>query len=228
MKKKKTHNQPTPDFKNDPFGALKKFAPRPYSAGTKPPPPHAEHAKNREDDSAFFLRAVEGVRRIDGAVKVGEAPRRQKGAKKQGAAAGAPEDEALFLQAMQKIGTTFRNENQKSDVEEPALRSSSSRMRQLKRGTIRISRELDLHGFQKAEALVRLAQFVASAFSQGQTAVLVITGKGINSPEGPVLPGAVATWLQEKGRGMVAEFSPAPRTLGGSGAFVVFLKKRRV
>lgn len=129
---------------------------------------------------------------------------------------------------MQKIGATFRNEGPKTDVEEPGPRSSSSRLRQLKRGTIRISRALDLHGFLKDEALVRLEQFITSAFSQGQTAVLVISGKGINSPEGPVLPGAVAAWLQEKGRGMVAEFSPAPRTLGGSGASVVFLKKRRV
>jgi len=55
--------------------------------------------------------------------------------------------------------------------------------------------------------------------------VLVITGKGINSPEGPVLQGAVAGWLRQQGKGMVAEFSPAPRDKGGSGAFVVFLKK---
>lgn len=99
-------------------------------------------------------------------------------------------------------------------------------MRQLKRGTIRISQELDLHGFLKDEALVRLEQFVTATCSGGQQAVLVITGKGINSPEGPVLQGAVAEWLRKKGKGLVAEFSPAPRELGGSGAFVVFLKNK--
>ena len=56
--------------------------------------------------------------------------------------------------------------------------------------------------------------------------MLVITGKGINSAEGPVLQGAVADWLREKGRGLVAEFAPAPRDKGGSGAFVVFLKNK--
>ncbi len=99
-------------------------------------------------------------------------------------------------------------------------------MRQLKRGTVRISQELDLHGYLKDEALVRLEQFIADARSRGQQAVLVITGKGINSPEGPVLQGAVAAWLRNKGKGLIAEFSSAPRELGGSGAFVVFLKKK--
>jgi DNA-nicking Smr family endonuclease len=226
MKKRKPPDQPAPDFRNQPFRALKSFAPRVDSAEKKESVPRVEHAKSKEDDSTLFLRAIKGVRRIDGAVEAGEVPHRQKEAKKQGAS--APEDEALFLQAMQKIGATFRNEGPESDIEEPGPRSSSSRLRQLKRGTIRINRELDLHGFMKDQALVRLEQFIASAFSQGQTAVLVITGKGINSPEGPVLPGAVAAWLQEKGRGIVAEFFPAPRAMGGSGAFVVFLKRGRV
>ena len=96
----------------------------------------------------------------------------------------------------------------------------------MKRGTIRISRELDLHGFLKHEALIRLKQFVDAASSGGHEAVLVITGKGINSPEGPVLQGAVKEWLGKEGKTLVAEFSPAPRALGGSGAFVVFLRKK--
>ena len=99
-------------------------------------------------------------------------------------------------------------------------------MRQLKRGTIRISEELDLHGFLKDEALKRLEHFIANAYARGSQSVLVITGKGINSPEGPVLPGAVAAWLREQGRGMIAEFHPAPRDRGGSGAIVVFLRQR--
>ncbi|HSC70120.1 MAG TPA: Smr/MutS family protein, partial [Candidatus Methylomirabilis sp.] len=55
---------------------------------------------------------------------------------------------------------------------------------------------------------------------------LVITGKGLNSPAEPVLQGAVAGWLRDKGKGMVAEFAPAPRQMGGSGAYVVFLKEK--
>jgi DNA-nicking Smr family endonuclease len=97
-------------------------------------------------------------------------------------------------------------------------------MKLLKRGTIRISEELDLHGYLKDEALQRLEHFITGALHRGRKAVLVITGKGINSPEGPVLQGAVADWLRDKGRAMVAEFEKAPRDKGGSGAVVVFLR----
>jgi DNA-nicking Smr family endonuclease len=53
---------------------------------------------------------------------------------------------------------------------------------------------------------------------------LVITGKGLNSPGEPVLQQVVAGWLRDAGRELVVEFSPAPREMGGNGAFVVFLR----
>ena len=128
---------------------------------------------------------------------------------------------------MQKIGTTFKDvRQQEGEILDPEHRSSSSRLRQLKRGTLSVSRELDLHGFMRDEAVKKLEQFISEAYSRGQQAVLVITGKGLNSPEGPVLQGAVAAWLRDRGKRMVAEFAPAPRDLGGSGAFVVFLRKQ--
>ena len=109
----------------------------------------------------------------------------------------------------------------------PRHQPPSNRMRQLKRGAIRIQQELDLHGLIKDEALGSLERFIMDAYNRGRQAVLVITGKGINSPEGPVLQGAVSRWLGERGKGMIAEFAPAPREMGGSGAFVVFLKSRK-
>lgn len=134
-----------------------------------------------------------------------------------------PDEQAVFLKAMEQIGTKLR-EQQREEIEEGPRRSASSRMRQLKRGTIRVRAELDLHGCMRDEALVKLEHFLAAAYGRGHKAVLVITGKGLNSPEGPVLQDAVARWLREKGKNLVAEFSPAPRELGGSGAYVVFFK----
>jgi DNA-nicking Smr family endonuclease len=128
---------------------------------------------------------------------------------------------------MQKIGTTLKVNEKDQERDDPAPRSASRRMKQLKRGTISIGEELDLHGCLREEALARLEQFIAGAYRRGQKAVLVITGKGINSAEGPVLQGAVADWLKAKGKGIVAEYTPAPRDKGGSGAFVVFLKNAR-
>jgi len=176
-----------------------------------------------EDEAVLFLRAAEGAKKFvrgpdENIVRTSrQAPEKNR--------VHAPEDGRLFLAAMEKIGTAFHENMPAPEQEEAGQRSPTGRMRQLKRGAIRISQELDLHGFLKDEALARLEQFVAAAHTRGHQAVLVITGKGINSPDGPVLQGAVAEWLRQKGKGLIAEFSSAPRELGGSGAFVVFLKK---
>ncbi len=168
------------------------------------------------------------MRAIAGARAIHPEPETRAEANKIGtttAACGEDRDEQqLFLLAMQKIGTKLREPQPDDDVEEAPRRFTSGRMKQLKRGVIRIREELDLHGHIRDEALVKLEHFIASAYSRGRKAVLVITGKGINSPDGPVLQGAVAAWLREKGKGIVVEFAAAPRDMGGSGAFVVFLK----
>lgn len=226
MKKKKSPEQQQAEFKNNPFRSLKGLAPAvapPMIKKKAAPPALMKIAGSDEDDASLFLRAAEGAKKFDDTPDAPFVPAARQVPKTQTAA--EPEESRLFLAAMQKIGTTFHDTLPEEELQEPARRSSTSRMRQLKRGTIRISQELDLHGFLKDEALARLEQLVAGACSRGQQAVLVITGKGINSPEGPVLQGAVAAWLRQKGRGRVVEFAPAPRELGGSGAFVVFLKK---
>ena len=220
--KNKKHEQGTGVFQNAPFKSLKGITPKAPS-----PPATAPKAPSRDDnegDDELFLRSVSGARRIDGE---GE---QEPGPPSPGIAGPQPGDDEnnreLFLQAMGALNTTtLPAEAPEPENEEPS-RSSSSRMRQLKRGTIHIAEELDLHGFLKEEALKRLEHFISSAYARGSQAVLVITGKGINSPEGPVLRGAAAAWLREQGKGMVAEFLPAPRDKGGSGAIVAFLRKR--
>ncbi|HEX9113748.1 MAG TPA: Smr/MutS family protein [Nitrospirota bacterium] len=224
MNKKKSGNQPSPDFRNNPFMPLKGFTPQAPSkkkAGTAP----QKKARQSEDDRELFLRAVSGAKRVTMDEETDAGPLHQLAPDKRDAA--FPEDRELFLKAMQKMGTTFAGRQpEEEELEGQQRRSPTSRMHQLKRGSIRIGDELDLHGFLKDEALARLERFIASAYQRGLDAVLVITGKGVNSPEGPVLKGAAATWLGGRGKGMVAEFSPAPRDKGGSGAFVIFLKKK--
>jgi DNA-nicking Smr family endonuclease len=224
MKKRKPPAQVQADFKNNPFGSLKGLAPSiPVPAKKTTPPEARKKIDSNDDDASLFLRAAEGAKRFGHApdspsVTGGKCPGKT--------VVRAPEDSRLFLAAMMKIGTAFHETLPERELEESERRSPTSRMRQLKRGVIRISEELDLHGFLKDEALARLEQFIAAARGRGQQVVLVITGKGINSPEGPVLQGAVAAWLRNNGKRLIAEFSSAPRELGGSGAFVVFLKKR--
>ena len=221
-RKNRKSEQGTGAFQNTPFKALKGVTPK--APALPPTAPKASSREVHEDDEELFLRSMSGTRRID------TEQERELGTSSSGKAGQQPgygdenNNRELFLQALGALkATTFRAEE--PEDAEPS-RSPSSRMRQLKRGSLRIDEELDLHGYLKDEALQRLRHFIASAYARGVQAVLVITGKGINSPEGPVLPGAVASWLREQGKGMVAEFHPAPREKGGSGAFVAFLRKR--
>jgi DNA-nicking Smr family endonuclease len=249
MKKRKPPEQSRPEFSNNPFSSLKKIksaeapvrrpaeaAPQKAAEGDdedlfrravsgarrlgrdpeqKPDegPQIEKPAPVAEDDAALFLRAMTGMRRLD--------PNRSSPEQ----AALDKEDRGIFVQALRNLEGSMPPDRTEFE-EERSTRSPSSRMKQLRRGTIRIGEELDLHGCLREEALIRLQRFIAAASGRGQKAVLVITGKGINSPEGPVLQGAVADWLRGPGKGMVAEFQAAPRDKGGSGAFVVFLKSK--
>ncbi len=223
-KNRKNPGQKSADFQNKAFKPLKEYKAVSKPCGVVTKKSARPEPREKDDGKELFLRAVQGVKAInetlDGPNPIsGKAPvpaeHRQES-----------EEKTLFLQAMQKIGTTFQP-SLKEHADEPAAeRPSSSRMKQLKRGTIRITGQVDLHGHIRDEALAKLSGFITGAFNRGQTAVLVITGKGINSPEGPVLRGAVSEWLRDSAKGMVAEFAKAPGNLGGSGAFVVFLKNR--
>jgi len=229
MKKSKHSEQAPADFKNNPFKSLKGFSTKQSQPATRPSTTASAAAKNsagleHEDERSLFFRAVEGARRIGPVPDDATIARKPIVLEKM--ARSAPEDDQLFFQAMKKIGATFQEGIPDHENDAAERRSPSGRMRQLKRGTIHISRELDLHGLIKEEALVQLERFIAASFSRGLKAVLVITGKGTNSPGEPVLPATVAAWMNTKGKGMVAEFGPAPRDKGGSGAYVVFLRSR--
>ncbi len=226
-KSKKSEEKPAADFKTNPFKSLKGFAPQPVprEKNQVAPSPRPGKEPQDEDDASLFLRSVEGARRIAG--DPGAAPPRA-----EKASAGKPQEESqedaqLFLKAMQKMGTTFTSAVSEPEGDGEERRTAAGRTRQLRRGSISISETLDLHGYVKDEALQRLARFIADAYHRGSKAVLVITGKGLNSPDGPVLQGSVNAWLREQGKSMVIEVAQAPRDKGGSGAVVVFLRTKK-
>ena len=226
MKKKKRGDHLSTSFGNKPFRALKGLTP-PTAAEDKYVRPRLEKAIKAGDDRELFLRAVAGARKIRNESTAPDETAPQIPEEKSHVLE-ARQDNQLFIQAMREVKVMARSVQQNSEeAGDGHRRSSSSRMKQLKRGTIRISQEIDLHGFLRDEAMVRLEHFIAAAYNQGLEAVLVITGKGVNSPDGPVLQGAASAWFRDRGKGMVVEYSPAPREKGGTGAFVVFLRKKK-
>ncbi|MGA7828553.1 MAG: Smr/MutS family protein [Geobacteraceae bacterium] len=219
-KQKAEKKETTKEFASSPFKALKGFSAEKDTPQQKEvvKEPSSTKSDDENDGADLFLRYVEGVSRLHE-----PAPKKRTPVKKDQEPSTIQEaDSQLFLSSLAGMDVTFRDEF--PDLE-PSRPLATNRMRQVKNGSIRIDLELDLHGLTRDEALTSLKHFVTGAYNRGQKAILVITGKGNNSPAEPVLQGAVASWLREAGKNMVAEFAPAPRKMGGSGAFVVFLKE---
>jgi len=223
MKKKETPKQKPKEFAATPFKGLKGVALELRDTVVAPPPPKKPQANTQgPDDETLFLNAFADVRPLH---PVNAAPFRAKAqaAKSQ----KTDDDQRVFLQAVEALKMDVRFSDELPEQEAPPLPASVNRLRQLRRGGIRIDLQLDLHGLTKDEAIESLDRFVKGAYNRGQKGVLVITGKGLNSPGEPVLKLAVAGWLKDKGKAMISEFVAAPRDMGGSGAFVVFLKEKK-
>jgi DNA-nicking Smr family endonuclease len=226
-KNQRHHNPPKPkEFHAAPFGALKGIA-VPEAEPAEPIQPTVIKTKEAADNGLdLFLQAVADVRPFKSSGKkqdqAGSHPLQKKARKTE-------EDllvveEGAFLQEIGrlKLDTTFSDSLPDEGELQPL---AGNRLRQVKRGVVSVSHQLDLHGLTREEALEALPRFLHSAQQKGQKAVLVITGKGNHSPDEPVLHQAIASWLRDAGRKTVLEFAPAPREMGGSGAYVVFLRK---
>jgi len=232
-KRQQSSSQKQPSFKSTPFSALKGVSVPSSSPQTQqePPRPTTLLTATADTDNDLFLQAMGGVTRLEGVTpttaRLGtrpHAPERSAGAHP-GRAEVDPADTEAFSRAIgqMRLDVTFSDKFPEDDELKPL---GANRLRQLKRGIIRVDRQLDLHGLTRDEALEAMPRFLRNARVHGEKAVLIITGKGINSPGEPVLQQAVAAWLRDAGREFILEFAPAPREMGGGGAFVVFLRER--
>lgn len=111
-------------------------------------------------------------------------------------------------------------------------RKSFGRMR---RGKLSPDARIDLHGMTLAQAHPTLIRFVSDAYARDRRLVLVITGKGRGGgDDGPVpqrrgiLKHQVPHWLQSPPlSSMVLQITEAHLKHGGSGAYYVYLRRRR-
>lgn len=218
-------------FSSTPFKSLKGVRVPEPAVSTAPAAPEHKISAERPvaDDSDLFLRAMADVRSIRDGQAERTAVRKTAPPPPQRTTGELfdTEDRRLFLETIGRLKMDVTFSDQIPGVGDKS-QAAPGRMRQLKRGAIRIDYELDLHGLTRDEAVAALAPFIEGAHRRGQQAVLVITGKGNNSDGEPVLQRVTSSWLRDKGRTMVAEFAPAPRELGGEGALVVFLRAPKV
>lgn len=116
------------------------------------------------------------------------------------------------------------------------LRMDPGLHRAMTRGKLDPDARIDLHGMTLAQAHSALTGFLLGAHARGNRLVLVITGKGRKADDHAaplparhgVLKHEVPGWLRSGVLApLVLQVREAHRTQGGSGAYYVYLKKRR-
>ncbi len=130
-------------------------------------------------------------------------------------------DKAAFLDAIGAMTTTFNDDWPDDETRRQAV---PRRMKQVERGLLKPEAELDLHGLTVDEAAAKVRFFLQDSSYHGFQTLLIITGKGLHSSDGPVLREAMEKLLSLTG-GQVLEWGVAPRRYGGDGALVVFLRR---
>ncbi|MBQ4132805.1 MAG: Smr/MutS family protein [Desulfovibrionaceae bacterium] len=100
-------------------------------------------------------------------------------------------------------------------------------MGKLKAGSFSCEAHLDLHGLNSMQAFESLVAFIKRSYMTGKRTVLIIPGRGKNSPDGTgILRDKLQEWLtQDPFKRVVLAFATALPKHGGPGAVYVLLRK---
>jgi DNA-nicking Smr family endonuclease len=171
------------------------------------------------DDAAEFRAAIGTVRRLPEVDAVPHAPRPQ------AVAAMHLADERAALAESQRYDPQRDADVTGDSVAWRRDEVPPQTLRRLKRAEFAIEDEIDLHllGERAAEDLLR--RFLAEARDAAHHCVRIIHGKGLHSPQGPVLKGLVERVLNQ--RADVLAYASPPTAHGGTGAVLVLLAKRK-
>jgi len=222
-KKKSAKKTSVPkEFSNSPFKSLKGLSAfeEQQAASEQPRPVNAETETTARPDAGNFAEEMDflGVKPLPGRT-IDEAAE-QVVQPAPSLPPRAATDESLFLEAVGSMEKVFKDEWSQNEAAKKAV---PRRMKQVEKGQLKPEAELDLHGLTVDEATDKVRFFLQDAMFHGFRTVLVVTGKGLHSEDGPVLRQAVERLLADQ-RDQVIEWGVAPRRLGGDGALVVFMR----
>jgi DNA-nicking Smr family endonuclease len=102
--------------------------------------------------------------------------------------------------------------------------SSGNLTMKMHRGCFSVQDCLDLHGLFTDEAEEATERFLKDALCKRLHCVKIIHGRGLRSPDGPILKKALINWLTYRYRKNVVAFVSARQCDGGLGAIYVLLK----
>ncbi len=105
-------------------------------------------------------------------------------------------------------------------------RANAQRFR---KGKYPIDATLDLHGLSREKAYDALLRFISRHYAAQARCLLIITGKGKDSPNTPgVLREEVPRWLaQPELKAQILALSTAQAKHGGGGAYYLLLRRKR-
>jgi DNA-nicking Smr family endonuclease len=96
----------------------------------------------------------------------------------------------------------------------------------LHRGDYSVQDTIDLHGLTLAEAEESLSCFFRQAIQKRLFCIKVIHGRGLRSPQGPVLKEALKRFLHRSFSKWILAYATAKQCDGGLGATYIILKSR--
>lgn len=223
----------TKDSFNNPFDKLKglklkKEKPKPLKPPVAPKPTTRAGVAQDPDEEDLFARAMSGVDRMGKA----QAGRQIADVAKPAppVAAVDPDEQArTMLRDLVSGKVEFELEFTDEFVQGFVIGIDQKVFRQLKAGQLSPEAHLDLHGLNADQAYESLLLFMRDAYYQGKRCILLIPGRGINSPGGmPVLKQELKSWLtRDPLKRVVLGFSTAQPRHGGAGAIYVLLRQRK-
>jgi DNA-nicking Smr family endonuclease len=229
MKSKKV----TDDFK--PFanldGLIKKkrlpLAHQRTESRKQPEDPCAEQNNSADSDSAtdedIFRRAMAGVEPMDRK----DCPKLPLKKPPKTAAVRSHDDEVVQrLKDLIETGNGFVVADTPEYIEGVGYRVPREIVARLHEGRYAIQDHIDLHGQTLPEAHASFQRFMKQAVAMGRQGVLIVHGRGLSSPDQPVLKNKVYQWLTSgPWRKWVIAFSSARSYDGGAGATYVLLRR---
>ncbi|MHC1788608.1 Smr/MutS family protein [Solidesulfovibrio sp.] len=183
--------------------------------------------KPEQADESDFLRAMNGVSRLD-RDKIGG--RDVRPTPPPPTAPSPADEEQKALDALRDLvagRVEFTLEYSDEYVQGFITDLDPKIYRQLRAGQFSPEAHLDLHGFNTDQALFTLLHFVREQYLAGKRCLLLIPGRGSNSPGGlPVLKEELKSWLtRDPLKRVVLAFTTALPRHGGAGALYVLLRK---
>lgn len=189
-------------------------------------PPPAEKSENTPSGEELFWQEMQNVTPIkkDGKTRVSTPP--------PALARRAQTDEAEALAELYDLvaGRGGFDITDTDEYIEGCVSGLDTRLvRKLRQGDFSRQAALDLHGMTGDQAQSEVEQFLVKAVRAGLRCVLIIHGRGRNSPgQVPVLKDRLQQWLtRTKLAKMILAFTTARPHDGGPGALYVLLRRER-